>query len=275
MSYQSPDLTGIDYFPCQYGNSKLIFRGPKRRIQDEFVAYLGGIETFGKFIEMPFPMLTEVETGMRSVNLGCVNSGVDAYINDKSLIDICSQAKVTVIQLSGAQNMSNRFYAVHPRRNDRVVRVSSLLRTIYDEVEFTEFNFTGHLLGTLAKASPEKFTMVENELRNAWVARMRSLIEQIGGKVVLLWMSDHSPDHKADGQHGRSEPLFIDRDMINSLAADVEAKLEIVGQPQEIERGYDEMIFGQMEQPAAAEMLGPVVHRRTAQELAETLQKFV
>ena len=70
MSYQSPATTAIDYFPCQYGNSKLIFRGPKRRIQGDFVAYLGGIETFGKFLEMPYPMLTEVETGMRSVNLG-------------------------------------------------------------------------------------------------------------------------------------------------------------------------------------------------------------
>ena len=274
MSYQTPATAAIDYFPCQYGTSKLIFRGPKRRIQGDFVAYLGGIETFGKFVEMPYPMLTEVETGMRSVNLGCANSGVDAYINDKSLIDICSQAKVTVIQMSGAQNMSNRFYAVHPRRNDRVVRISSLLRTIYDEVEFTEFNFTGHLLGSLAKASPEKFVMVENELRNAWVARMRSLIEQIGGKVVLLWMSDHRPDQKGADSHGRAEPLFIDRDMIDSLSGEVDAKLEVIGQPDEISNGLPEMVFDQLEQPAAQELLGPVVHRRTAQELAAVLKSI-
>ena len=54
-----------------------------------------------------------------------------------------------MIQVSGAQNLSNRFHAVHPRRNDRFLRASTLLKTIYRDVDFTEFNFTRHLLTTL------------------------------------------------------------------------------------------------------------------------------
>ena len=41
------------------------------------------------------------------------------FVNEPTVIDICSKALVTVVQLMGAQNTSNRFYAVHPRRNDR------------------------------------------------------------------------------------------------------------------------------------------------------------
>ncbi len=35
----------------------------------------------------------------------------------------------------GAQNLSNRFYAVHPRRNDRFLRASTLMKTIFREVD--------------------------------------------------------------------------------------------------------------------------------------------
>ncbi len=61
---------------------------------------------------------------------------------------------MTVIQVMGAHNMSNRFYAVHPRRNDRFLRASlGCCKTIYPEVDFTEFNFTRHMLTALATHS--------------------------------------------------------------------------------------------------------------------------
>ena len=39
-------------------------------------------------------------------------------------------ARLTVLQVTGAQNMSNRFYSVHPRRNDRFLKASPLLRAM-------------------------------------------------------------------------------------------------------------------------------------------------
>lgn len=268
MTYESMGPEILDYFPCRYGTSKLLFRGPRRRISGDYVAYLGGIETYGKFIELPFPTLVEHETGLKSVNLGCANVGVDAYLGDKSLIELCANAQVTVIQVMGAQNMSNRFYAVHPRRNDRFVRASSLLRTIYSEVDFTEFSFTRHLLTSLERVEPTKFTMVRNELKEAWVARMTTLIKQIDNKVVLLWLADHAP---GEGPVD-TEPMFIDKSMIDRLSEVAAAVVEIVATPFEKERGLDEMAFRAFEEPAASEMLGPVVHRRTALELSRILQ---
>ncbi|MEZ5723123.1 MAG: DUF6473 family protein [Paracoccaceae bacterium] len=84
--------------------------------------------------------------------------------------------------------MSNRFYAVHPRRNDRFLRASNLLKTIYREVDFTEFNFTRHLLTRLKELSEDKFMMVEQELK-AWVARMKTLVS----KIEPEWCCSGSP----------------------------------------------------------------------------------
>ncbi|MCG6902074.1 MAG: DUF6473 family protein [Rhodobacter sp.] len=275
MSYQNLGQADLDYFPCRYGTSKLLFRGPRRRLRDNYVAYLGGIETYGRFIQEPYPTLSEHESGVKSVNLGCVNAGVDAYVTDKSLIDICAKARVTVIQMVGAQNMSNRFYAVHPRRNDRFLRASSLLQTIYSGVDFTDFNFTRHMLTVLAETSAQKFAMVEAELKDAWVGRMKTLIEQINGNVVLLWLADHTPEQAAERGMAEAEPLFVDRAMIDALSGLVSNVVEIVSTPAERRSGLDEMAFAPLEQPAAEEMLGPVVHRRVAATLAPIIRSLI
>lgn len=274
MNYATLNQPSLDYFPCRYGSSKQLFRGPRRRLEGDFVAFLGGTETYGKFIEAPYPALVEHEIGTRSVNLGCMNAGIDAYHSDKSLLDICNKARVTVIQVMGAQNMSNRFYAVHPRRNDRFLRASTLLTKIFPEVDFTEFSFTRHLLSRLRDISPEKFTMLRTELKEAWLARMRMLLSQIDGKVVLLWLSDHPPLEEERNELAAGDPLFVDRSMIASLAGDVTRIVEIVATPAEQRAGLDSMVFADSEFAAAEEMLGPVVHVRAAQALSSVLAEL-
>ena len=275
MIYEDIGQSALDYFPCRYGQSKLLFRGPRRRLQGEYSVFLGGIETYGKFVATPFPVQVEHETGLKSVNLGCVNAGVDAYLTDKSLVDICSNAKVTVIQMMGAQNMSNRFYAVHPRRNDRFLRPSNLLQTIFREVDFADVNFTRHLLVKLAEQAPGKFAMVEQELKDAWVGRMLTLIRQIDGPVVLLWLADHAPGENPGLSEGNAEPLFVEQDMIEKLRPSVNDVVEIVASADEIAQGMDELVYAPMEQAAAEELLGPVVHRRAAAELARAMRALV
>ncbi len=54
MTYMKLGQAALDYYPCRYGASKLLFRGPRRRLQGDYVAFLGGTETYGKFIETPF-----------------------------------------------------------------------------------------------------------------------------------------------------------------------------------------------------------------------------
>ena len=71
--------SALDYRPCRYGSSRLLFRGPKKTPKDPYVAFLGGSETYGKFVTSPFPDLTGPDLGVSHINLGCHNAGLDAF----------------------------------------------------------------------------------------------------------------------------------------------------------------------------------------------------
>lgn len=275
MTYENLGGNAIDYYPCRYGTSKLLFRGPKRKLDQPYVAVLGGTETYGKFLTRPYSILAEERLGHTLVNLGCMNAGLDVFVNDPTVIGICRGAAVTVIQLMGAQNMSNRFYAVHPRRNDRFLRASNLLKTIYREVDFTEFNFTKHLLFTLKDVSADKFAMVEDELRAAWLGRMKKLIATIDGPVILLWMADHAPYAVDDCALDGVDPMFIRREMIDQLRPFIAGYGEVVVSAQEIEDGKSEMRFSEIEAPATDGMLGSIAQEKAADVLEKLLVKIM
>ena len=67
----------LNYHPCRYGRSRLLFRGPQRRLDGPYVSFLGGTTTYGKYIPTPFPALVEQATGLPAVNLGWINAGLD------------------------------------------------------------------------------------------------------------------------------------------------------------------------------------------------------
>jgi hypothetical protein len=205
------------------------------------------------------------------VNLGNMNAGIDVYVGDQTVMDACAGAAATVLQVSGAQNMSNRFYAVHPRRNDRFLRASNLLKTIYREVDFTEFNFTRHLLSRLKEISEDKFVMVEQELKDAWVARMKTLVSKIESPVVLLWLADHSPDDVTSCTAEGSDPLFVDREMLREVMPYAAETVEVVVNAPEVEEGFAGLVYSEMEAPAARGVLGTVAHEKAAEALAPVL----
>ncbi len=275
MAYAALGEGALDYYPCRYGKSKLLFRGPKRKLDGAYVAMLGGTETYGKFLARPFAQMVEDALDHTVVNFGCVNAGPDVFTHDQSILDAANKAAVTVVQMTGAQNMSNRFYAVHPRRNDRFLRASNLLKTIYREVDFTEFNFTRHLLTSLYQTSPDKFAMVEQELKEAWVARMKTLISKIDSKVILLWMADHAPQSCAHSSINGTDPLFVGEEMINELRPFVSGVVEVVVTPDEIAAGRDGMVFADLEEPATRCMLGAVAHARVAEALTAALRPYL
>ena len=274
MTYERPGEGALDYYPCRYGKSKLLFRGPRRRLEGKYATVLGGTETYGKFVENPYPALVEQALDMPVVNLGYLNAGADVFVSEPTIIEACSKSRVTVVQLMGAQNMSNRFYAVHPRRNDRFLRASTLMKTVFREVDFTEFHFTRHMLSTLKATSPDKFTILEEELKAAWVARMRTLLEKIEGKKILLWLSGPGSAHVPDDGLG-FEPLFVDADMVAEIRPYATDLVKVVPSQQAISAGTTGMHFTDLDLPAAAEMPGPAVHAEIAQALGPVLRPHI
>ncbi len=269
MTFEGGGAHAIDYMPCRYGRSKLLFRGPKRKMQSHYVAVLGGTETYGRFVPEPYPTLLERRGGIETANLGLVNAGIDVFINEPMIQDLCAGAKVTVIQVLGAANMSNRFYAVHPRRNDRFLRASGLLKALYPDIDFAEFNFTRHLLASLAERSESAYALVRQELREAWLARMKILLTRIPGPKVLLWLSDHPPRDAGDEPRPfGQDPLFVDAEMLAQLRPHV-ADVAIVSVGSDaLAEGRRGLVYSDLDEPVAQDMLGTVAHVRAAEALA-------
>lgn len=274
MAYEYPGDGSLDYYPCRYGKSRLMFRGPRRDLEPPYVVALGGTETYGKFVPEPYPALVESATGLRMVNLGYVNAGPDLYLRDLDVLGVASRARVAVIQVVGAQNLTNRFYAVHPRRNDRFLHAAPLLRTIFREVDFTEFNFTRHMLQALQSVSADKFEVLAEELRAAWVGRMMALIGALPCKTVLLWLGTHPPPMPRRRADLALDPLLIDSEMIAALRPHVSQYLEVVASAEAVQRGTDGMAFGPLDTPAARLLPGPAVHRQVAEQLGPSLGRL-
>ncbi|MFG6499858.1 DUF6473 family protein [Sulfitobacter sp. 1A13191] len=276
MTYDAVGPAPLDYLPCRYGTSKLMFRGPRRRLEAPYIAFLGGTETYGKFIEDPFPARVEAEIGKTCVNFGFPNAGIDAFAHDPFVAQAASQADVTVVQVMGAQNMTNRFYSVHRRRNDRFVGASALLQTIYREVDFSQFHFNRHMLTHLMQVSPERFEAVRAELQQAWMARMRLMLGQIQGRTLLLWLADRPPVATAAQPLGElgHDPLFVTREMLDAVAQHATAKIEVVT-PKDPSAGPTAgMVVSEFEAQAASEMLGPMAHASAAAALTDALQSM-
>lgn len=273
MANEHRDDGAIDYYPCRYGTSKLLFRGPRRSLQGVFGAVLGGSETYGKYVVDPFPALLEKELKVPMVNFGYLNAGADVFMNEPVVIDACNKARVTVIQILGAHNMSNRFYAVHPRRNDRFLRASALMKTIFREVDFTEFHFTRHMLVTLKRISPEKYALIETELKAAWVARMRLLLQKIVGRSVLLLVNSHLSEDKCD-ELGL-DPLLVDAEMVQAVKAYATELVQVTPSAAARAAGTAGMLYPDLDAPIAAMMPGPSIHQEIAAALSPVMQRMI
>ena len=274
MAYERLGDSPIDYLPCHYEGSKLRFRGPPRRLEGTYVAFLGGTDTYGKFIEQPFPALIEAQTGIKCINFGWPNAGVDVYLNDIGVQAATAKACLTVLQVPCVANMTNRFYSVHPRRNDRFLEASGTLRAIFGEVDFTEFHFVRHMLNHLHAISPERFGMVREEIQAAWVSRMQLLMQKIDGPVVLLWMSARVPEANADQTEIAYAPTYVTRKMIETLRPKAQQVIEVTASKAVLSEGTKGMRFSDLEAPAAQEILGPTVHYQVAEVLAPLIEEM-
>ncbi|MGY9049714.1 MAG: DUF6473 family protein [Rhodobacterales bacterium] len=273
MSFALQGQSGLDYDPCRYGRSRLLFRGPQRSPEGPYLAFLGGSETYGRFIPAPFPDLLEQQIGLPCLNFGSINAGVDLYLHDAGILDLIGAARLNVIQVMGAQNMSNRFYSVHPRRNDRFLQASPLLMQLFEEVDFTEIHFTRHLLRHLQQVSEERFQKVVAELRSSWVLRMRHLLSQTQGQSILVWLAPEPPG--APSCDLNRDPLFVDFDMLDALRPQLFDIVEVTPSPEAQEWGTAGMAFNEFETCVAQGLMNPRAHEEVAQCLAGAIRPLL
>ncbi|AHM03902.1 hypothetical protein roselon_01519 [Roseibacterium elongatum DSM 19469] len=263
----------LDYQPVAYPGSVLRFRGPASDLTRPFVLCLGATETFGRFVHDPYPAQLMRRLEAPVVNMGVMGAGLDVILGDRAIRAGMHKARAIVLQITGAQNMSNRFYTVHPRRNDRFLKASTMLQTVYPEVDFTEFHFTGHLLTHLRACSRDRFAILQHELRTAWRARMLRFLASAPAPVHLLWLSRRPPEEVTPGGRvAAGEPMFITAPLLEEVAAQAASLTVAVSSRAKRTHALRGMFYGPGEEAAARALPGPEAHRCAAEGLAALMQ---
>ena len=270
MTVLASSAAALDYAVCQYGTSRMQFRGPHREVSGDYIVALGGAETFGCYVEDPFPTLLEQRLGMPCINLGTPHAGPDAFLADTDIIDLCRGAGLTVLQVPGAHALQNKFFTLHKRRNDRLIQQSPLLRAAFPEADFSQYHFVRHMLHDLQQLSPRRFQLIKAELQRVWITRMNQLSAKIAGPIVLVWIGDRTPDHDSDSVM-EGDPPFVTGDMLRQLRGKIVATVEVLDRSDTEAEALQGKVFPDHEIEAALRVPGPTAHQRAADLLAEAI----
>lgn len=248
---------------CTYGLSRLQFRGPRRPTEGRFVACLGGSDTIARYAPTPFPDLVETAIGEICVNLGVQAAGPDVYLHDPALKSLRHDAAATILQAPSATNLSNDYFRVHPRRNDRFVAPTDRLIRLFPEVDFAEISFTGHLISRLRAVDEARFAMVRTSLQAAWLTRMTQLIETTPGPVVLLWFSALGEGADGGVLYPAHSTAFVSQEMITALSDCVDATVQVA----EHRNDVSGLAFPPLDALAAQNALSLAAHQTAARAL--------
>ena len=187
MSYVAMDARRVDFILCQYGNSKNLFRGPKKSCKHSYGVCLGGADTFGGKVPGPFSAMFEREMGMPVFNLGAQHSGAGFYTEDDAILEIVENAQVIFIEAPIVVNQSNPFYRVHPRRNDRFETAFGRLHDLFPGDDFVECHFTKHLITKLISIDSVRADIVFRAFQNEWVRNLTIMRARWCAKTVVQW----------------------------------------------------------------------------------------
>lgn len=220
MDGQSPQVAEPVYKLIRLGGSPLAFRAQPEVEGRADCAVLGSDMSFGRFVTSPWPQELAQAAGISLRNLAVPQTGPEAWLADDVLMGLAVRARMQLVELPGCQRLSNRYYQVHPRRNDRVVQISASLQALYPELDFADYIFVGHLLRSLKSTCCDRFQRVAAALRQAWLDRMGALLGDLPGPVVLLWLRP-----QAGTQQEERVPLTAD--LVQVLQHRVRATLEV------------------------------------------------
>lgn len=283
MSYQKPDQAFINYNVYQWGRLQQYYRGPVPKMDEPYVACLGGAQTFGRYTHEPYPALLAEKLGMEVANFGAGGAGPGFFLRDSMVMEAASAAEVCVVQVMSARSLSNRLFKVKADRNAQIKAVSKALEELFPHIDFETFTYAHNMLNQIEANDPQSFVEVEMELKTAWVARTRLLLESIHTRKVLFWFSERRPDEEIDRDETTATlkyPQFVDDNMLEAVAPYADKIVHCVsseGLPQSLLIGGETVLQTPYGTPVAENRYypSPEMHRLAADALARPVYDLI
>lgn len=222
QGYQEEDAHILDYGLVQVPSLPdwaRSFRGPLPET-DQFIAFLGAAQTFGRLCADPFPALVAAELGVEALNLGQGGAGPELFLRDEFRA-AAEKASLVVVQVMSARSQSTKYF-----RSD--VGLMAGRRVADDKPMVAE-----ELFEDLHRDTPGRIPEVVAEFQRCYTASMVALIEAMKPRpVVLLWFSVRPPGPvpttgSPDELLGEF-PQMVSADMIERIRPHADAYVECV-----------------------------------------------
>lgn len=252
--YQAKDLRICDYHYTNLPGTKVEVRGPLpgSLAPRAYVAFLGGAQTFGRFVEEPFPTRVSKTTGWPSLNLAFGGAKPEVYLETPGLIAAINNSAVAVIQIMSARGSPNSVIRA-PRIQNNVMRYQ------LGDAPAREIFVDGAYRLLLQQADEQTIAECVKETRSAWVVSMKELLALITVPKILFWFSTRPPAYQWTTKNVHAlmgaYPQFVNADMVAELKPCADLYVECVsdrGMPAQLldrETGEPVALFSERPNP--------------------------
>ncbi len=296
--YQERDYEVVDYQLYQLPGTDLKFRGPEPCPTDgQYISCLGAAQTFGCFVDQPYPELLRQRLEVETLNLGYGGAGPRFYNRHPELIEIINRGRMAVVQvMSGRSEDNSRFESrglelLTRRRDGKQMSADAAWRSVL-EMRYAWKKVP--IFQTLARKACQTWGTIDakrllRETRANWIYNYEQLLNSIKVPTVLFWFSKRSPDfqdsfgdlHQLMGVY----PQLVTRTMVESIATYADDFVDCTtqrGSPQkllsrfdgsavEIDLGRDRNDFSGQVWTENRYYPSPEMHEDAARVLADTI----
>jgi len=229
--YQIYDAQLVDYEVYGIPGIRGVFRGPPIK-SDEYVACIGAAQTFGRFVQAPYPRLMATTLGMDALNLGRGGAGPSFPLSNPRLLELINGARVAIVQVFSGRSQSNSLFKT---LNDGMIGINQANGQEFSANRFYEW---------LLEQGEELSRKIVSETRANYVMAMTELLDAITAPKILLWFSVRTPEyveqlrmplHRLWGEF----PQLVNREMINEIKTHCDQYVECIsrrGLPQPLLR---------------------------------------
>lgn len=176
--YQKRDIEIVDYQEYRIDGIDEALRGPEPDLSGgAYFSCIGAAQTFGVFVEQPFPALLARETGLAALNFGLPAAGPGFYAAYDRMIDLINAGRFCIVQVMAARAEANSLYAAE-----------GYCETVRDRA-------TGEVVSSFTSWSrivaedPAALPRLVAETQENWVASYRRLFDRITVPTLLVWIS--------------------------------------------------------------------------------------
>jgi hypothetical protein len=232
--YGADDERIVDYRQWHPAGSRSLLRGPEPsadRMHD-YVLCIGSAATFGRLVQDPFPAQLERALGMPVVNAGLGGARPVTFLTDGALCDLIRRARLVVLEVLSARGYATPLFT--PDNHDinmgqPKLGLDQLLRMPARPLGY----FVDHVYERALRVfSRDLLEQVRRIILQTYIEDMKRLMAMAGGPVLLVYVSQRSPDYIPSLQNfdtwSGGFPHLVDRRTWSVLADRADDSVEIV-----------------------------------------------